>query len=74
MTIDELKGKIETVRQRLKRGTPAISVATENGPIGIDVIDALVATIEAQQSQIDALSARLNAPPLNKAFMGPGAK
>ena len=55
MTIDELKSKVESYRADLEAKSGAVCRFGETGPVGMSLIDALVATIEAQQRQIDEL-------------------
>ncbi|MEO7403517.1 MAG: hypothetical protein ABIU95_07590 [Burkholderiales bacterium] len=54
MTIEDLKANVEAYRQGLKSKS-GVCMFSENGPVGMSVIDALVATIEAQQKEIDDL-------------------
>ena len=54
MTVEDLRANVEAYRVGLK-GKSGVCVFSENGPVGMSVIDALVATIEAQQKQIDEL-------------------
>ena len=56
MTVDEMRAKVEAYREGLKE-KKGICMFSESGPVGMSVIDALVATIEAQQKQIDHLIA-----------------
>jgi hypothetical protein len=63
MTIDELKARVQSVRVKLAdpKRQGHIIAASENGPIGIDLIDALVKALEEQAKRIDALQRRLDA-------------
>lgn len=54
MTVEELKTKIEAYRAAL-RDKKGIAMFSESGPVGMSVIDALVAAIESQQLQIEEL-------------------
>ena len=54
MTVDELKAAVGQERDVLKTKS-GICAFSENGPIGIGVINALVETIESLQKQIDEL-------------------
>jgi len=58
VTIDELKSRVESYRDTLK-GKSGVCRFSEAGPVGISLIDALVATVESQQSQIDELKQRI---------------
>jgi hypothetical protein len=55
VTIQEMKSKIEPYRQDLKEKSGQHCRFSETGPVGMSVIDAPVAMIEAQQEQIDEL-------------------
>src|SRR5262249_45256797 len=57
--IDELKSKVESYRTSLKDKSGKPCIFGESGPVGMSVIDALVAMIESQQREIDELR---NAP------------
>ena len=54
MTVEDLRAKIEAYRVSLKAKS-GVCVFSENGPIGMSVVDMLVAAIESQQQQIDEL-------------------
>jgi hypothetical protein len=54
MTVEDLRAKIEAYRVSLKDKS-GVCVFSENGPIGMSVVDMLVAAIESQQQQIDEL-------------------
>jgi hypothetical protein len=54
MTVDELKREVEAYREKLKENTGIVK-SSEHGPVGMAMIDALVAAIEHQQRQIDDL-------------------
>ncbi len=57
MQIDELKAKVEATRKHLNedpnKGKPVY--ISEHGPIGIGLIDALVAVVENQDRRIREL-------------------
>lgn len=54
MKIEELKSKVESHRDGLK-GKSGVCMFSESGPVGMSVIDAIVAMIESQQREIDEL-------------------
>jgi hypothetical protein len=54
MTVSELKENVESYRSGLK-GKSGLCSFSETGPVGMSVIDAIVATLEAQQKEIDEL-------------------
>jgi hypothetical protein len=55
MTIDELKKKIADYRSKLKGESGKIVTSSDNGPIGLKVIDDVVAAMEALEKRIAAL-------------------
>ena len=55
MTIDELKSKVETYRTGLKEKSGHMCHFSDTGPVGMSLIDALVAAIESQQLRIEKL-------------------
>jgi hypothetical protein len=57
MKIEELKSAVEAQREGLKKKS-GICRFSESGPVGMPVIDALVAMIESQQKEIDELKER----------------
>jgi hypothetical protein len=59
MTIEELRAKIESHRATLKEMTGQSCEFSVTGPVGMYVVDALVATLETQQEQIDELRSSL---------------
>ena len=60
MMINDLKARVESYREDLKKKSGGVCLFSENGPVGMSVVDALVATIEAQQKQIEDLAKRLH--------------
>jgi hypothetical protein len=50
-----LKAKVEKHRDGLREKS-GVCMFSESGPVGMVVIDALVAAIESQQKQIDELN------------------
>ena len=59
MSIDDLKKKIEEYRAFLKKQDGAECLMGESGPVGMSLIDALTAVIEAQNTRVDGLERRL---------------
>ena len=55
MTINELKSKVEQYRVSLKERAGKMCTSSENGPIGISIIDDVVAVIESQERRIKKL-------------------
>jgi hypothetical protein len=60
MTAQELKKKVESYREALKKKKGVI-VASEAGPVGIDVIDSIVTVLEAHEKRIEGLEGREHA-------------
>lgn len=52
MKIDELKVTVEKYRAEMKDKGGRVVVSSESGPVGMQLIDALVACIEAQDRKI----------------------
>jgi hypothetical protein len=59
MTMEELRGLVESHRATLKEMTGQPCEFSVTGPVGVYVVDALVATLESQQKQIDELRSSL---------------
>ena len=57
MRVQELKDKVESVHEELKKrkGAPRVQLASESGPIGIGLIDAVVSVLETLEKRIDEL-------------------
>ena len=58
MTINELRAAIETERARL-RGPGGVVVSNQCGPVCLPPIEAILAMLETQQSQIEELQREL---------------
>ena len=58
MTLDQLKGTVETYRQSLKGKSGKMVVFGESGPASIGLIDAIVATIETLQKRVEDVERR----------------
>jgi hypothetical protein len=61
MTLDELKAKVEDHRESLKGKSGHMVYFSETGPVGIGLIDAIVATMEAQQRRIEEIEKQISA-------------
>jgi len=59
MTIEELKQRIEEHRAGLKDKSGTSCMFSETGPVGMSVIDAVVAALEAQEERIGVLERRI---------------
>lgn len=55
MNTQDLKAKVEQYRTALKDKTGKACFFSESGPASMDLIDALVATLEDQQRRIEEL-------------------
>jgi len=58
MTVDELKAKVESYRQNLKGKSGKVIFSGAGGPVGIGIIDAIVATMEALEQRIQEIERR----------------
>jgi len=55
MDIQELKSEVDRYRDKLKEKKGHVCTWGKNGPVGMQLIDVLVETLEAQQKRIEAL-------------------
>jgi hypothetical protein len=55
MDIDTLKSEIEKYRDKLTDKKGKVCTFGKNGPVGMNLIDAIVETLEAQHKRIQAL-------------------
>ena len=55
---------MEKYRARLKEKAGTMCMFTEDGPIGLSVIDDLIEALESQQRRIDALERKIGAASL----------
>lgn len=60
MTSDKLKAKVEAYRKWLTENSGGHVIFGPNGPANMGLIDALSATVEAQDRRIKALEDRLS--------------
>ena len=58
MTVDELKAKVESYRQSLKGKSGKLIMSSAGGPVGIGIIDAIVAAIEALEKRVQEVERR----------------
>lgn len=58
MPLDELKAKVEAHRESLKAKSGHLVHFSETGPVGIGLIDAIVALLEAQERRIAEVEKR----------------
>jgi hypothetical protein len=59
MKTDELKSKVSIYRALLKGKDGTLCRFSEEGPVGISVIDDLVVALESQQKRIEALEKKI---------------
>lgn len=55
MTVQELKNKVESYREAIKKESGKVMVASEAGPVGLGVIDAVVRVLETHEKRIEEL-------------------
>ena len=55
MNINELKSKVEKYRSDLEEKSGKACIFSETGPVGMSLIDALVAALESQELRIAEL-------------------
>lgn len=55
MDIQELKATVERHRSALKEKTGKLLISSEMGPVGIPLIDAIVATLETLEQRVKKL-------------------
>lgn len=60
MTIEELKAKVAGLHDALNKKSGGVAQYGPSGPIGVAAIDWLLAVVERQQGEIDAMKARLD--------------
>ena len=60
MTIEELKREVEAYREDLKAKPGHLVASSETGPVGISLIEAIVATLETQQQRIEELEKQID--------------
>ena len=58
MTVQELKDKVESYRGAMKAKSGKVMVASEAGPVGLGVINAVVAVLEAHEKRIEELEGK----------------
>lgn len=58
MTVDEMKGLLDKSRQHCKENTGKVMMCGDKGPVGFDLIQALIQLAEQQQKEIDAMKAK----------------
>jgi len=63
MTIDELKTRIESYREDLRSKSGSRCLSSEAGPVGMELVEAIVTVLEDQQKRINQLE--------NKTAKGP---
>ena len=58
MTVEEIKTLVEKSRQLSKEQNGKVIMCSEKGPVGYDLIQALISLAEQQQREIDAIRAK----------------
>ena len=59
MNVADLRAAISSYRERLKANSGKMLSSTDNGPIGMAIIEVLASAIESQQEQIDELKRKI---------------
>ncbi len=59
MTIEELRSTVESYRNGLKKNSGKQCLSSESGPVGMLLIDAIVAVLEAQERRIEEISRKV---------------
>ena len=60
MSIKNLKSAIEAHQDKLKAKKGKVCTFGKNGPVGMQIVDALVDALEAQEQRIEALEKKLS--------------
>jgi hypothetical protein len=55
MTIDELKSALSDYREKLKGKAGKVVTSSQNGPIGMQLIDAIVDALETLEKRVEKL-------------------
>jgi hypothetical protein len=58
MNVEELKTLLERARQFSKENNGKVMMCSDRGPVGFDLIQALISVIERQQRDIDEIKAK----------------
>ena len=58
MTVHEMKVTVEAYREGLKERAGGVVTSSENGPIGMEPIDAILAALEALEQRVEELEQR----------------
>jgi len=58
MTVDEMKTMLEKSRQHCKENSGKVMMCSDKGPVGFDMIQALIQLVEQQQRELEAIKAK----------------
>ena len=58
MTIDDMKSLLEKSRQHSKENNGKVMMCSDKGPVGFDLIQALIQLVEQQQRELEAVKAK----------------
>ena len=58
MTIEEMKQLLERSRQHSKENAGKVLMCSDKGPVGFDLIQALITLVEQQQKEIEGMKAK----------------
>ncbi len=59
MNIEELRSTVESYRSGLKEKSGSVCMFTESGPVGMSLIDAILAVLEAQDRRIEEIARKV---------------
>jgi len=55
MNVEQLKVEVEAYRKSLNENAGKVCFTNETGPVGMDMIDAIIRTLEAQERRLSDL-------------------
>jgi hypothetical protein len=58
MTVDEIKGLLEKARTQSKENAGKVMMCSDKGPVGYDIVQALIQLVEQQQREINDMKAK----------------
>jgi len=58
MTVDEIKGLLDKARTQSKENAGKVMMCSDKGPVGYDIIQALIQLVEQQQREINDMKAK----------------
>ena len=58
MSVDEIKGLLDKARTQSKENAGKVMMCSDKGPVGYDIIQALIQLVEQQQREINDMKAK----------------